>query len=119
MLDRASGREPASWRTRLRKTAAGILVPSFVNRARADMHNLVLWKWGPNLPHRVTAYDPSGRLPKNQLLGPERRYSGNLLPPSPPAEKATAREDQAGQTSIGNRSRDRRVSVSRKSQFLG
>jgi RES domain-containing protein len=69
MLDRANGREPASWRiaTRLRKTAAGILVPSFVNRARADMHNLVLWKWGPNLPHRATAYDPSGRLPKNQL----------------------------------------------------
>jgi hypothetical protein len=45
--------------------------------------------------------------------------SGNLLPPSPPAEKATARQEQAGQTSIGNRSRDRRVSLSRKSQFLG
>jgi RES domain-containing protein len=68
-LDLVNGREPASWRiaNRLRKTAAGILVPSFANRARADMHNLVLWKWGPNLPHRVTAHDPSGRLPKNQL----------------------------------------------------
>src|SRR5262249_1327895 len=41
MLDRANEREPASWQiaTRLRKSAAGILVPSFVNRARADMHN--------------------------------------------------------------------------------
>ena len=61
--------EPASWRiaNRLRQTAAGILVPSFANGARADMHNLVLWRWGPDLPHRVMAYDPSGRLPKNQL----------------------------------------------------
>jgi RES domain-containing protein len=67
--DLANGREPASWRiaNRLRQIAAGILVPSFANGARADMHNLVLWTWGPELPHRVTAYDPSGRLPKNQL----------------------------------------------------
>src|SRR5262249_10333421 len=28
--------------------------------------------------------------------------SGDLLPPSPPAEKATAREDQAGQASTGD-----------------
>jgi RES domain-containing protein len=63
-LDLANGQEPASWRiaNRLRRTAAGILVPSFANGARADMHNLVLWTWGPDLPHRVTAYDPSGRL---------------------------------------------------------
>src|SRR5262249_28666030 len=42
MLDRANGREPVSWRMakRLRKTAAGILVPSFANRARAEMRNL-------------------------------------------------------------------------------
>ena len=68
-LDLANGREPASWRiaNRLRKTAAGILVPSFANGARDDMHNLVLWKWGRDLPYRVTAHDPSGRLPKNQL----------------------------------------------------
>jgi len=67
--DLANGREPASWRiaNRLRQTAAGILVPSFANGAREDMRNLVLWTWGPDLPHRVTAYDPSGRLPKNQL----------------------------------------------------
>jgi RES domain-containing protein len=68
-LDLAYGRDPASWRVadRLSKTAAGILVPSFATGARIDMHNLVLWKWGPDLPHRVTAYDPSRRLPKNQL----------------------------------------------------
>jgi hypothetical protein len=29
--------------------------------------------------------------------------SGDLLPPSPPAEKATARQDQAGQTGIDDR----------------
>jgi hypothetical protein len=28
--------------------------------------------------------------------------SGDLLPPSPPAEKATAREDQAGKASADN-----------------
>jgi RES domain-containing protein len=68
-LNLADGREPASWRVanRLRKTAAGILVPSFAKGARKDMHNLVLWKWGPDIPYRVTAHDPSGRLPKNQL----------------------------------------------------
>jgi RES domain-containing protein len=68
-LDLSEGRQPASWRiaNQLRKNSTGILVPSFANRARPEMHNLVLWKWGPNLPHRVTVYDPSGRLPKNQL----------------------------------------------------
>jgi RES domain-containing protein len=68
-LDLGSGRKPASWRlaNRLRKTAAGILVPSFVTGAHGDMHNLVLWKWGPDLPHRVTVHDPSGRLPRNRL----------------------------------------------------
>jgi RES domain-containing protein len=68
-LDLAYGREPASWRVanRLRKTTAGILVPSFARGAREDMHNLVLWKWGPDVPYRVTAHDPSGQLPKNRL----------------------------------------------------
>jgi hypothetical protein len=32
--------------------------------------------------------------------------SGDFLPPSPPAEKATARQDQAGQASAGDGSRD-------------
>ena len=67
-LDLTYGRVPASWRiaNQLRKTSAGILVPSFANGARKDMHNLVLWTWGPALPHRVTVHDPRGRLPKDQ-----------------------------------------------------
>jgi RES domain-containing protein len=32
-----------------------------------DDRNLVLWRWGPDLPHKVTVYDPTGKLPKNQL----------------------------------------------------
>jgi RES domain-containing protein len=46
--------------------AAGMLVPSFANGATADDQNLVLWRWGPDLPHRVMVYDPTGRLPKSQ-----------------------------------------------------
>jgi RES domain-containing protein len=71
LLDLANQRTPASWRmaNRLRRTAAGILVPSFANGAREDMHNLVLWKWG-EAPHRVAVYDPSGRLPKDQRSWP-------------------------------------------------
>ena len=60
--DQASGREPASWliADRLRRTAAGILVPSFARGTRPDMHNLVLWAWGA--PNRVVVHDPDGRL---------------------------------------------------------
>ncbi|WP_293905596.1 RES domain-containing protein [Phenylobacterium sp.] len=69
--DLAVGREPASWRVVRRLLAeghAGALVPSFANGATADDQNLVLWRWGPDLPHRVTAYDPSGKLPKTRLF---------------------------------------------------
>tara|TARA_R110000772_G_scaffold233841_2_gene345440 strand:+ start:877 stop:1317 length:441 start_codon:yes stop_codon:yes gene_type:complete len=45
----------------------GILVPSFAPDAKKDSSNLILWNWGPKLPHKVEVYDPSGRLPKNQL----------------------------------------------------
>ncbi|MFN4088882.1 MAG: RES family NAD+ phosphorylase [Alphaproteobacteria bacterium] len=67
LIDR---REPESWRVvrRLRADGhAGILVPSFARGATADDQNLVLWRWGPSLPHRVMVYDPTGKLPKNQL----------------------------------------------------
>ena len=47
--------------------AAGILVPSFAIGADPQHTNLVLWKWGADLPWRVEVFDPSGRLPKNQL----------------------------------------------------
>jgi len=65
-----AGREPASWavvRRLISDNAAGILVPSFAHGATADDQNLVLWRWGPALPHRVTVYDPTGKLPKNAL----------------------------------------------------
>lgn len=68
-LDLSEGRIPASWTLaeRLLKSGhAGTLVPSFAHGARSDMANLVLWKWGPDLPHKVDVYDPSNRLPKNQ-----------------------------------------------------
>jgi RES domain-containing protein len=68
--DSAVGRRPASWIIADKLMAAGasgILTPSFAVGARADMANLVLWNWGPDLPHRVAVHDPSGRLPKNQL----------------------------------------------------
>lgn len=65
-LDLAENRKPASWdiHKRFSKTAAGILVPSFANRAPADARNLVLWKWGPDLPHKAVVFDPESRLPK-------------------------------------------------------
>lgn len=69
-LDRAEGRKPASWAIAQRliaEGASGILVPSFANRARPGMANLVLWRWGPQLPRKVTVHDPSGRLPRNDL----------------------------------------------------
>ena len=46
---------------------AGVLVPSFAIGSAADSCNLVLWRWGPAVPHRVMVHDPSGRLPKSQL----------------------------------------------------
>ncbi len=61
---------PASWaiHDRLRAEGiAGILVPSFAPGAEPEDRNLVLWDWGPELPHKVTVFDPSGRLPKDQL----------------------------------------------------
>jgi RES domain-containing protein len=63
-------RQPASWgvvRRLISGGAAGILVPSFANGATVDDQNLVLWRWGPDPPHKVMVYDPTGRLPKNQL----------------------------------------------------
>lgn len=66
----AAGREPATWPIvrRLREAGhAGLLVPSFAHGATPNDHNLVLWRWGPDLPHKVTVYDPAGKLPKNQL----------------------------------------------------
>jgi len=68
--DAKEGRVPASWqlaRMFIARDAAGILVPSFAPGATPLDQNLVLWRWGSSLPHQVTVFDPSGRLPKNQL----------------------------------------------------
>jgi RES domain-containing protein len=67
--DLASGKIPASWKlaeSLIAKGASGILTPSFATGARPDMANLVLWRWGPVLPHKVDVHDPRGRLPKDQ-----------------------------------------------------
>lgn len=71
--DVANGRYPASWRIADRligQGRAGMLVRSFARGAKPDMTNLVLWKWGPALPHLVEVYDSSGRLPKDQTSWP-------------------------------------------------
>jgi len=68
-LDLSEGRAPASWMLAerlLNSGHSGILVPSFAHGAKPDMANLVLWKWGPDLPHKVEVHDPGNRLPRNQ-----------------------------------------------------
>jgi RES domain-containing protein len=67
--DLASGMLPESWmiaKSLIAKGAAGILSPSFATGARPGMANLILWRWGSDLPHKVEVHDPSGRLPKDQ-----------------------------------------------------
>jgi RES domain-containing protein len=67
----AAGRQPASWRLARKLIvdgAAALLAPSFARGATPDVDiNLVLWRWNGSLPHKVAVFDPSGRLPKNQL----------------------------------------------------
>jgi len=58
-------------RSLIAKGAAGILSPSFATGARPDMANLILWRWGSELPHKVEVHDPSGRLPKDQSSWPD------------------------------------------------
>ena len=72
-IDAAAGGEPASWRIAdqlQREGFAGLMSQSFAPGATVDAHNLVLWTWGADLPTRVNVYDPSGRLPKDQLSWP-------------------------------------------------
>ena len=68
-----AGREPPSWalaRRLIANGAAGLLAPSFAPGAGEEDSNLVLWRWAPGRPHRVTVDDPSGRLPKSALSWP-------------------------------------------------
>lgn len=63
----AAHHPPPSWALARRLIAAGhtgALVPSYAAGARDDDRNLVLWRWDAA---SVQVYDPSGRLPKNQL----------------------------------------------------
>lgn len=65
-----SGREAPSWLVADRCKAegfAGLIAPSFAPGATAENNNLILWRWGPDLPTRVIVFDPGGRLPKDQL----------------------------------------------------
>lgn len=67
--DAASGRRPPSWiiaDSLIARGAAGILAPSFATGARSHMANLVLWRWGGVLPHKVEVHDPASRLPRDQ-----------------------------------------------------
>ena len=66
----AQGKEPPSWDIARRlydEGRAGVLVPSFAPGATGEDHNLVLWRWSDRPPHRVQVFDPSGRLPNDQL----------------------------------------------------
>jgi RES domain-containing protein len=68
--DVLEAREPASWQLARRLIAggfAGILVPSFAPGSTSSDENLVLWDWSERPPHHVRVFDPSGRLPRNQL----------------------------------------------------
>jgi RES domain-containing protein len=68
-----AGRVPASWlvaEALQDAGCAGMLVPSYVPGAGAGQHNLVLWRWGPDLPTQVAVHDPAGRLPRDQSSWP-------------------------------------------------
>lgn len=68
--DAARGAEPSSWlvaRRLIGDGQSGALVPSYAPGAAEGDLNLVLWRWSEHLPHKVTVFDPSGRLPKDQL----------------------------------------------------
>jgi len=66
----AAGTKPPQWtlvEDLIAKGAAGAIVPSYAPGATDEDRNLVLWRWGPKRPHKIEVFDPSGRLPKNQL----------------------------------------------------
>lgn len=70
----AMGKTPPTWtlaRQQIAQGAAGVLVPSYARNAPAGSRNLVLWRWGDNLPHRVALIDDEGRLPRNQDSWPD------------------------------------------------
>ena len=75
LMVQSERRQAPSWLVaeRLRSEGyCGLLIPSFVPGATDANHNLVLWRWGPDLPHQVIVYNPGGRLPRNQLSWPSK-----------------------------------------------
>ena len=48
---------------------AGILVPSFAYRASESDLNLVLWRYGSELPTQITLVDDEGRLSSDSGYG--------------------------------------------------
>ena len=63
-----TGQPVPSWTLTERLRAAdfaGIIVPSFAVGAAAGARNLVLWRWSDDIPHKVTVFDPEGRLPRD------------------------------------------------------
>ena len=74
-----AGKQAPSWDVADRFKAAGhsgMLVPSFVPGATDANVNLVLWRWGPDPPCKVDVFDPTGRLPENQLSWPKHGRPG-------------------------------------------
>jgi RES domain-containing protein len=68
-----AGKEAPSWLAVDRLRAAGhhgLLVQSFAPGATEANRNLVLWRWGSDLPRRVQVYDPTRRLPESQQSWP-------------------------------------------------
>jgi RES domain-containing protein len=50
----------------VREGYAAAIMPSYAPGATEEDRNLVFWKWGGELPHRIVVHDPEGRLPKDQ-----------------------------------------------------
>lgn len=64
----AAGEEPPTWalaRRLIGAGTAGLIAPSYAPGADASDANLILWRWGPDLPHSVRVHDPNGRLAHN------------------------------------------------------
>ena len=73
VLVRGRGWDMTAMKRKLAKTLglrSDTLTPPQAQRATEANINLVLWRWGPDLPHKIDVFDPTGRLPRNQLSWP-------------------------------------------------
>jgi len=63
------GNTPVTWvlaEKMIQNNIAGIIAPSFTVNTTPDARNLILWKWGDEVPHQVLVIDHDDRLPKTQ-----------------------------------------------------